>query len=642
MLIFGSILTVVSIKNIITDKFSEVLVIQESNQKLSWNKIRSFKENGKRGIQITELSSINTQTGDSIFYIKQIFIFADDKISSLKKPSQISFFIDSPIIHIRETDTPQAEPEIPEGTEGFSFQDMPSMYVRNLSIVNHSNDTLPKRIQGIYIKAVQHDKAWQMHVRYKENKYDFLVSAQLRGNSSNFKIDSASLAIQGIRICNFEYAHTHYKRADDNFELHIFNQLKAQEINPFRNFTDSSYLNYEYQISSQNGLKSISGYCNAQMHIPDSLNLDFSHNTQQNQTLKQSKANLDLTTYAGAIQWNYALHQKGKNFVFKQRFMSDLKTELKIGNSALSVKSNGDFFSQSDQNNKILSSGSFDNQIATVYDDKDYKLNIIGNGNHTVINLLSNALNLDTEIIFRNIYETIWFNNGIRMDGVVHFTRLELPEGKQSPKSNRMLKRETSEFSMSENLKKANIRLSVNIDTLIIDESIVSFNNTIQSQYQNEILNLSSSINLTGQYSGSLKSKMDFSDGLLNGSLFSDGLQINNAKSLPLISSNIDFANDTAIIYAFNIPFQSKEDKIIVQKSILRSDEFLLLLSGTMTAEHQNLELGLSAPAEKFKGAAAFIINTKSTGKETGLQTLILKVDRNQGKLKIKTEVLEN
>ncbi len=629
-------------KNKLEAKLTTVLDIQESDHDLSWKRIRSFKENGKRGIRISEISATNTQSGDSVFYAQEIIVFTKDKISGLKNPAQISIFIDSPTIHLYETESSQNNADLPEGTGNLSFHDMPSLYIRNLSIVNHNTDTIPQRIQGIHMQGVQQNKAWQIDVRYKANNQDFLCSAQLRGNTSNFKIDSAFISIQNIKICNFEYEHTHFKRAEDNYKLHIFNRLNAIENDQFKQMTDSSYIDYDYFISSQNGVKEITGYCNAHVNIPDSVQMNFSHTTQQNQISKQSQANLDFISSDGSINWDYSLHQNEDDFNFSQQFFSDLQTEIQVAKNLLSLKSKGDFQSKSIEHGQMQSRGGFNNNFYTVYDDVDCLLGINGTGNQTILSFRSSALNLDTEIRLLDIQKSLRFNSGLNMDGDIHLTSIELPEGKQKPKTNRILKPENQEFSIPTFLKEANIRLILKIDTLIQDKNIISLKNDFTGQYQNEIFQLTGSIDLTNQYVGSLKTNMEFSDGKLNGKLLSDGLQVNNTSSLPLISSSIDFTKDTAILHAFEIPFQSKENELIVQKSILRSDEFLLMLSGAMAAEHQNFELSLSAPSGQFKGAAALLIKAKTTEKTHGLQTLILKVNRDQGKLKIKTEVLEN
>lgn len=641
LLIFGSVFAVIYVKNKLETKLTSVLDIQESNHDIRWKKIRSFKANDKRGIRIVSLSATNTKNGDSVFYAKEIVFFTEDKLSEIKNPAQISIFIDSPSIHLREMETSQSDAEMPEESASLSFQDMPSLYIHNMSIVNYNTDTIPQRIQGIHMQAVQKQKAWQIDIRYKANNQNFLTSAQLRGNMSNFKIDSAFISTQNIKICNFEYEHTHFKRAEDNYRLHIFNQLQASDKKQFNQMSDSSYLDFDYLISSQNREKKIAGYCNAYINIPDSLQLNFSHTTNQNPISKASQASLDFTSLDGFINWDYSIRENENEFHFSQHFLSEFKTELQIAQNTLKLISVGDFQSKSSQQGQMQSRGSFNNTFQTVYDGVDYLLKINGTGNRSSLSLQSNALNLNADIKLFDIQKSLRFKQGIRMDGDIHLTSIELPTEKQKKRPNRNFSAENKEFKVPSQFKEADIKLDLKIDSLIQDNEIIALENMLSGQYQNEIFHLVGSIDLINQYVGSLKSKMEFSKGKLNGSLFSDGLQINNTKSLPLISSNIEFTKDTATLYAFEIPFQSKENELIVQKSILRSDEFLLMLSGTMTTDHQNFEIGLSASPRQFKGAAALLINAKTTKPSTGLQTLILKVNRDKGKFKIKTEVVE-
>jgi hypothetical protein len=290
----------------------------------------------------------------------------------------------------------------------------------------------------------------------------------------------------------------------------------------------------------------------------------------------------------------------------------------------------------------MQSRGNFYTNFQTVYDDIDYLLNISGAENRSILSLQSIALNLNAEINLLDIQKSLRFKQGIKMDGDIHLTSIELPDEKQKKRPNRNFSAENKEFKVPNQLKEADIKLDLIIDSLIQDNEIIALENTLSGQYQNENVHITSSMKLSNQFQGYLKTNIELSNGKLNGSLFSDGLQINNTKSLPLISSNIEFTKDTANIYAFKIPFQSKENELIVQKSILRSDEFLLMLSGTMTTDNQQLKLGLSAPSGQFKGAAALLINAKASKQTSGLQTLILKVNRKNGKFKINTEVLEN
>jgi hypothetical protein len=642
LLIFGSVFAVIYVKNKLETKLTSVIDIQESNHDIRWEKIRSFKANDTHGIRIVSLSAINIKTGDSLFHAKEIVFFTEDKLSEIKNPAQISIFIDSPTIHLHQTKTSQSDAEMPEESASLSFQDMPSLYIHNLSIVNYNTDTIPQRIQGINMQAVQEQKAWQIDIRYKANNQNILTSAQLRGNMSNFKIDSAFISTQNIKICNFEYEHTHFKRANDNYKLHIYNQLIATENERFNQMNDSSYLDFDYLISSQNGANKIAGYCNAYINISDSLNVNFSHTTNINQSSKASQASLDFTSLDGLINWDYSIKENESEFNFSQHFLSELETELQIAQNTLELSSNGDFQSKSTKHGQMQSQGRFHTNFQTVYDDIDYLLNINGAENRSILSLQSIALNLNAEINLLDIQKSLRFKQGIKMDGNIHLTRIELPNEKQKKRSNRNFNIENQEFKIPDYLKEADIKLALKIDSLIQENKTIALENTLSGQYQNEIFHLVSSIDLTNQYAGSLKSKMEFSNGKLNGSLFSDGLQINNTKSLPLISSNIEFTKDTATLHAFEIPFQSKENELIVQKSILRSDEFLLMLSGTMSTDHQNFELGLSAPSRQFKGAAALLINAKASKQTSALQTLILKVNRKNGKFKINTEVLEN
>jgi hypothetical protein len=642
LLIFGSVFAVIYVKNKFETKLTSVIDIQESNHDIRWEKIRSFKANDKRGIRIVSLSAINIKTGDSLFYAKEIVFFTEEKLSEIKNPAQISIFIDSPTIHLHETETSQSDAEMPEESASLSFQDMPSLYIHNLSIVNYNTDTIPQRIQGINMQAVQKQKAWQIDIRYKANNQNILTSAQLRGNMSNFKIDSAFISTQNIKICNFEYEHTHFKRADDNYRLHIYNQLIATENERFNQLNDSSYLDFDYLVSSQNGDKKITGYSNAYINIPDSLNVNFSHTTNQNPISKASQAHLDFASLDGFINWDYSIKENESELNFSQHFTSELKTELQIAQNTLELKSVGDFQSISNQHGQMQSRGNFYTNFQTVYDDIDYLLNISGAENRSILSLQSIALNLNAEINLLDIQKSLRFKQGIKMDGDIHLTSIELPDEKQKKRPNRNFSAENKEFKVPNQLKEADIKLDLIIDSLIQDNEIIALENTLSGQYQNENVHITSSMKLSNQFQGYLKTNIELSNGKLNGSLFSDGLQINNTKSLPLISSNIEFTKDTANIYAFKIPFQSKENELIVQKSILRSDEFLLMLSGTMTTDNQQLKLGLSAPSGQFKGAAALLINAKASKQTSGLQTLILKVNRKNGKFKINTEVLEN
>lgn len=642
ILIIGSVFTVIYTKNLLESKILTALDIQESNQDVSWSKIRTFNENGKRGIQVAELSVINSQSGDSLFYAQKVILFTEDKISTFNDLAQIAIFVDSPIIHLHETTESNVDTDMSEELGSFSFQDMPSLYIYNLSIVNYNTDSLPTRIDGIYLKAVQNDKAWHINLRYKTKNQNFFTSAQLRGNTSKFKIDSALLEIQGIRVCHFEYEHNHFKRDKDNYKLHIFNQLLASEMNQFDRMIGSSFVDFNYHIASHDGAKSISGYCDAHINIPDSLILNFTHKINQNQTSNHSLADLDLISSSGSIDWEYLLNSESERFNFSQRFISDFQTEIQIGDNQLSFQSDGNFKSEANTYGEMLSVGEFKNQLNAIYDDIDYEIIIEGNGNQTVLNVLSSQLNLDAKLHFNEFKKSMHFDSGLNIDGVIHFSELRLPEKGQVPSKNSMMRLDDDKFVLPEVFKKSNIRLSVLIDTLRQDSTILSVQNDFFCQYQNEAIQLKGSINFMNQYSGKLQTNIDFSNGNLSGILFSDSVKIHNTSNLPLVASNIDFTKDTATLYAFEIPFQSKADELIVPKSVLRSDEFLLMLSGEMTIDDQHFELGLSAPSGQFKGAAALLINAKTTGKSSGLQTLILKVNRNQGKLNIKTEVREN
>jgi len=638
-LIFGSVFTVIYTKNLLETKLLTALGVQESNQEVSWDKIRTFNENGKRGVLIAEFSLIDSQSGDSIFYAHEIYLFTEDKLSALKDPSQIAIFINTPMIHLRENAKSTNNADLPDEAGSFSFQDMPSLYIHNLTIVNHNTDSIPTRIDGIHLKAVQQDKSYHINLRYKANNHNVFTVAQLRGNTSNFKIDSALIEIQGIRVCHFEYEHKHFKRAEDNYKLHVFNEMHAAEMNQFDQMTDRSFVDFDYQITSQNGDKSISGYCDAHINIPDSLMINFTHKINQNQTSNQSLADLDLVGSSGSIQWDYFLNHEGEIFDFSQQFISDFQTEIQIAENQLSLQSNGNFKSKANEFGVIRSVGEFENRVFTLYDNVDYELSIGGKENQTFLHVLSSQLNLDAEMQFNELRKSMHFNSGLNIDGMIHFSKLNIPKTGQTSSRNPLMQNNDDDFVLPDGFKKSNIQLSVVIDTLRQDSTLLSLQNDFFCQYQNEEIQFEGSINLVNQYSGKLQTRMGFSDGNLSGELFSDGIQIYNTKALPLIASNINFTKDTATLYAFKIPFQSQADELFVSKSVLRSDEFLLMLSGTMSADNQEFELGLSAPSGQFKGAAALLINAKTTKETSGLQTLILKVNRNQGKLKIKTEV---
>lgn len=633
--------TIIHVKQNIQTRISEIIDEEGNFSEIEWDKIRFVHENNKRGIRIENLLSFEKTSGDSIFSAKQVIFFIDGKLKQVNN-SNVSVFVDSPTFHLNKemNEMSSGNDSIPS-LETFDFNDLPSIYIKNMSIV-YQNEGKTLRYSGIHFMGEARNKAYHLSLRVKDSikDRDFLALSRLSGSTKNIIIDSTSIFYQNIRICQIEMETYHHARAENEYKLRVFNYLDSTDIKEIFTPDSKGYIAFDYRLESNENREIFKGYFDGAI-VSNKEGFDYTifHTKHQSADQDSMYFQLNISDSCGQISNSQKLIQNPDIFQYIVNIDNDYQRKLQIDTMSFEINLEGKSSIKSHNQSNIQQIGNQTNAVNINSPEFDLAIQHLQNNTEHTIHLESKQDNWTGQIEHSDFRIHRLTNQVQAIKAKFHVQSINIPGDNDSKTMNSNLPQSKKNNSFADAFNRMKLDVSLLVDSLLFDNKLITTANEINTHIANENMTLNSSINLVNQYQGRINTQFISDENGSHGHIFSDGIAVYNQKAMPLISQNIKLKKDTAQFDAFDVKFIAQGDSITILPTSIRNDEFLLHLNGNIQEEEQDISIGISAASNRFKGAAALIIATKDKDKSAEIQTVYLNVKRKDGKTQINTEL---
>lgn len=640
-LLIGLGASVIHVKRNIQTRITEFIDSDNDKIDIHWDKIRFIHENNKRGIRIENLLSFEKASGDSIFTAKQVIFFIDGKLKQVNN-SNFSVFVDSPTFHLNKemNEMSSGNNTIPS-LETFDFKDLPSIYINNMSIVSQ-NEGKTMRYSGIHFMGEARNKAYHLSLRVKDSikDRDFLALSRLSGNTKNIIIDSTSFFYQNIRICQIELETYQHARAKNEYNFRIFNYLDSLDIKEIFTPQSKGFIAFDYRFVSNENHETFEGYFDGAI-VSDEEGYDYTISHTKHQYADQDSIYfyLDIKDTCGHISRSQKLIRTTDNFQYIAWLNNDYQREMQVRDMHFNINLKGKSNTKSLNQSNIQQSGNQLNTISLNSPEFDIMIQHLQNNTEHTIHFESKQDNWTGQIEHSDFRIHRLTDQVQTINAKFHVQSINIPGENDSKTMNSNLPQSKKNNSLADVFNRFKVDVSLLVDSLLVDNKLITTTNEINAHIANKNITLNSSINLVNQYQGKINTQFISDEGGSHGHIFSDGIAVYNQKAMPLISQNIKLKKDTAQFEAFDIKFITQGDSITILPTSIRNDEFLLHLNGNIQEEEQDISIGISAASNRFKGAAALIIATKDKDKNAEIQTVYLNVKRKDGKTQINTEL---
>ncbi len=633
--------SVIHVKRNIQIRISEIIDSDSDFSEIEWDKVRFVHENNKRGIRIENLLIFEKFTEDSIFSARQVIFFIDGKVNKIDE-SKFSVFVDSPVFHIsNELNQMSNDTDTILSIETFDFSEFPSIYINNMTIV-YQNKGKTKRYSGIHFKGEAKNKAYLLSLRVKNSikDRDFLAISRLSGNTKNIIIDSTSIFYQNIKICQIEMETYQHTRAENEYKFRIFNQLDSLDIQKIFTPNSNGYIAFDYQFESSGEEEISHGYFDSKIHSDkEGFNYSILHRTHQSDGIDSMYFNLEAADSCGHISRSQTLISNPNDFQYTASLDNDYQRKIQIDTMSFEINLKGKSNTNSFKQSNIQQIGNQLNAISLNSPEFDMIIQHFQNNTKHTINFESKQDNWTGQIEHSDFRIHRLTNRTQAIKAKIHARSINIPDENDSKNMNTDLPKNKKNNSFAEAFNRLQIDFSLLVDSLLVDQKLLTTANEINAHIVNKNITLNSSMNFVNQYQGKINTHFISDENGSHGHIFSDGIAIYNQKAMPLISQNIKLKKDTAQFDAFDVKFITQGDSITILPTSIRNDEFLLHLSGNIHEEKQEISIGISAASNHFKGAAAMIIATKDKDENAAIKTVYLKVKREKGKTQINTEL---
>jgi hypothetical protein len=645
---FISLVGILSLQavNNLNERLSKLVNEENSEIKINFQKFHFFNYDHKSGIIFQNILISDKETNDSIFSSKQIAIYLNNEKQSINK--SIALLLKSPTLHVYQDKDFSEEKNISTELEkDISINDFPEINISNLEIIIHDSDTTIRRIHGIHIRGKKKNKKYLIQSKYKikDEESTLLCSVLLSGDNKNFHIDSAYISVDDTRLVNFELDLRNYNRSKTEYFWRIHNNINGENCIPYYVTSGDSHIKYDISGLANDHEQITKGFFNSDL-------LFTKNNTHS--AINYNISIIDSTTISSSI---FSVQKGDKklflsterqispnNKLFSMDYISNLESKninIGKGNNINGIFS-GNYHIKLKDKNPTYISGNYLNTILLNYDGTDFKIKQENKKFGSEINISSSKAGFDAKISVINFIRSTLYSNGFNIDTYLNINKIQLALNNKSSNIKSLNIKQQNKNRISSSIKNSKFHFTISIDSILNEDKLLSKENNLLLDYNKGSFFASTSQTLTGNFKGKIESNSQTKNGIYEGKIFSKGIEITNQNKIPFISNNIKLTQSATSITDFEIPFKLDKDHIEIASSVLRSNEFLISISGKIKPEEQNITLGLSAQTSRFKGASNFIVNTKTQNKSGEISTILLLLKRKNGKFDIKTDVISN
>lgn len=639
------ILTLQAVTNL-NKKLSNLVNKENSEIKINFQKFHFFNYDNKSGIIFQNILISDKETKDSIFSSKQIAIYLNNEKRNISR--SFALLLNSPTLHIyQDNDFNEKNKISTELEKDISIKDFPEININNLEFIIHDSDTTIRRIAGIHIRGKQINKKYLIQSKYKINDKEstFLCSALLSGDNKDFHIDSAYISVEDTKLANFELDLRNYNRSKTEYYWRIHNNIKGENCIPYYLTSADSHIEYDISVLSNEQKQITKGFF--------SSDLLFTNNNTHS-AINYNISKIDSTTVSNSI---FSVKKDDKELflstrskispkdkLFSMDYISNIESEnIYTGNNNnINGTFSGNYHIKIDNEKPTYISGNYQNTILFKFDKTDYKINQKNIKSGSEINISSSEIGFDTKISVINFIRSTLYSDGFNIDTYLNINKIQLASNKKSSNIKSLNIKQSNKNKFPSSIKNSKFHFTMNIDSILNGDKLLSKENNLLLDYDKGSFFASTRQTLSGNFKGKIESISKNKNGIYKGKFFSKGIEITNQNNIPIISNNIKLMQSTTSISNFEIPFRLDKDHIEITPSVLRSNEFIISISGKIKPKEQNITLGLSAPTSKFKGVSGFIVKSKTQNKSEKISTILLLLKRKNGKFAINTDVISN
>lgn len=622
-----------------------------SRNNIEYEKIGFLWQKGNPAVSFSGLLIKRSEnSNDTLFYAEHVVISTGLKHKS-KHDTGTKIIILSPQIHIYPDQISETGTEdIPDLSTSGKINSMPSLFIANLSIYRHTEEET-QTISGIHLKTeTGHSPQTNIHIQAKHNSTGSRVyhaGTHFSYNQGHYSFDSSYIKLNDVKLMNLNLQIQSHLRSDNDVEWKAWLDSTRLEQLSADSLQFNGYL--AYRSSGKSSAKGFYEKTGARLHTgieteygkADNLTINYSRHKDFRYGDSIADGHFSLNFNSGdsyaQIQSDYS--KNGNKQSFSLTHLADIATaDINLFKKPVFqgyIKAGYTYHGSNKSVNRTKGFSKADISWPEKYGYSQVTHNADHRGSKWNV---KKGDNLTVAVQMNQLFDYLFFNKTLELNTTIQQQALNIPAGKS---------RQTDMPDLGKADKKRdflkNINLSVTwiADSIYAGNKLLSANNTAILQTHNKRLSFTSNHDISGNINGPLSTNFHGNKETgYAGKLSSTGLTIKDKSDLPLISRNLKLPPAEGNIKPFKLPVTYAGGKLHIETTNIRTDDFILHVSGNGTINKQNFILGLTAPPEQFKGPAAMVLKNKSdTSASKTLNTVLLHINRQDGKFHIKTKV---
>lgn len=645
ILVFG--LAYVGIKSV-NQNISEIVGDDGGTGNISRAGIRIIHKHGQIGISIKDVLITREENHeDTLFFAEYLLVSSSPNFFN-SEPSRYKLIALSPQMHVYPqqeeiTDSIEIPEELPE------FKNAPSMYISDLSIhIHRQGRTVTAK--HLHIRGKPTNTNYELELKYEQDSNLSLHAGTKLSRSGKLRhLDSSFLNLNDTRLANFSVILTEREGKGTDISWHAWldstflDDFSVQNVQYSGQMAFHSVGNHTSGEKSSTTDLSLSGNLKSSHGKIDSIMIRYqgrSHFSPEDSVCVSDLLCLIRSgTSHARLHSDYRQEREGKKYSFTHTAKVQPEDLNIFSRVQLPETWESSYHAGFSENGSEKITGR--SRVAAQISNKGKAISIKQQADDKGSRWMLSTNDFQGSADISGLFASLVKNKTTTADIKIRQQKMHIPKHKHTGAG----------FTFPESEKKPAIArpdlngyLQWRVDSLFYDSMLISTKNDLHLHHTDKQVKLSfglySERNINGPILFSLTKagKKKYS-----GDLSSPGLQVKNQQKLPLLRNNLKLNKSSIRIQKFSLPFHAHGDSLSLQTSSIRTEGYMLHLKGFGTTEHQSMNLGITAPAGKFTGMAGRLLQSKSvcTHSATDLQTVLLLIDRKNGKVKIKTQVQE-
>ncbi|MFO7879843.1 MAG: hypothetical protein R6V52_07385 [Bacteroidales bacterium] len=643
ILVFG--LAYVGIKSV-NQNVSEIVGDDGGTGNITRGGIRIIHRHGQIGISIKDLLITREENHEDTLFFAEYLLVSSSPNFFKSEQSRYKVIALSPQMHVYPqqeeiTDSIEISEELPE------FQNAPSMYISDLSIhIHRQGRTVTAR--HLHIRGKPTNNNYELELKYEQDSNLSLHAGTKLSRSGKIRhLDSSFLNLNDTRLANFSVILTEREGRGTDISWHAWldstflDNFSVQNVQYSGQMAFHSVGNYTSGEKSSTTDLSLSGNVKSPHGKIDSIMIRYEGSSHFSPEDSASVSDFLCLFRSGTsharLHSDYRQGKAGKKYNLTHTAKVkpedlNLFSRLQLPEAWESSYHAG--FSENGSGN--ISGRS---RVAAQISNKGKAISIRQQADDKGSRWMVSADDFQGSADVTGLFASLVKNETPTADIEIRQQKLQISE--------RTHKGAGITFTESEKRPSVarpdlNGYLQWRVDSLFYDSMLISTKNDLHLHLRDKQIKLTCGFSLEHNISGPLQFSLTKSGNKkYSGYLSSPGLQVKNQQELPLLRNNLKLNKGSTRIQKFSLPYHTHGDSLFLRTSSIRTEGYMLHLKGFGTTEHQSMNLGITAPAGKFTGMAGRLLQSKSvcTDSATDLQTVLLRINRKNGKVNIKTKV---